>query len=30
VIKTLKEWEAKDYPGLQKAILKEYEEYDSY
>jgi hypothetical protein len=30
VIKTLREWELKDYWGLRRAILKEYKEYDSY
>src|SRR5438045_8216832 len=30
VIKTLKEWETKDYRALVKAVLNEYKEYDSY
>ena len=30
VIKTLKEWEMKDYCALVKAVLNEYKEYDSY
>ena len=30
MIRTFKGWELKDYLGLQKAVLKEYKEYDSY